>query len=494
MSSDPLHQTHVRADRLLVGVLWGLAALSFALAPWHGTWGAALLVAIPAAVIPSFLAYAWPGSLATRLAVAASLMIFCALNIHQALGMIELHFGIFVLLAFLLCYCDWRPIVLGAGVAAVHHLSFNYLQQMGFGINCFTTPGLGIVLTHAAYVVVETAVLSYLAAMLRRDALQAAELQQMVQAMSAHGGKVDLSPSTRSTSVAGRAFGDIVARLRSVIESISSGTDTVADAASGMATGSDQLAARTQVQASALTQTTEALGQLTAIVRSNEDQARRANGLVESAVQVAARGGDVVSKVVETMGEINRSSSRIADIIGVIDEIAFQTNLLALNAAVEAARAGDQGRGFAVVASEVRSLAQRSATAAREIKTLIETSVQNVSVGNKLVDQAGATMAEVVGSVQRVTDMVKDFHRAAQQQSSGIDQVNQAVSQMETITQQNATLVESMARSSEQLRDQGSALMRAIAVCQIGAEPESNGSGRSSRPVVERHESFARVA
>ncbi|HMN46545.1 MAG TPA: methyl-accepting chemotaxis protein [Povalibacter sp.] len=490
MPLDPLHSTHVRADRLLIGVIWALAALSFALAPWHGTWGAALLVAIPAAVIPSFLAYAWPGSLATRLTVAASLMVFCALHIHQSLGMTELHFGIFVLLAFLLCYCDWRPIVMGAAVAAVHHLSFNYLQQMGFGLNCFTTPGLGIVFTHAAYVVVETAVLSYLAIVLRREALQAAELLNILRAMRAESGKVDLSVQSHTSSVAGRAFSDIVGRLRHVIDSIRSGTDTVAEAANGMATGSDELSSRTQAQASALTQTTDALSQLTDIVRNNEDQARHANGLVESAVKVAARGGEVVSQVVDTMGEINRSSSRIADIIGVIDEIAFQTNLLALNAAVEAARAGDQGRGFAVVASEVRSLAQRSATAAREIKTLIETSVRNVSVGSSLVDQAGATMTEVVRSVQQVTDIVKDFHRSAQQQSSGIDQVNQAVSQIESITRQNSTLVESMAHSSEQLREQGAGLIRAIAVFEV----ERREAAFRARPAAAVETPLARVA
>jgi methyl-accepting chemotaxis protein len=158
---DPLHQTHVRADRLMVGVLWCLAILSFALAPWHHTWAGALGVGIPAAVIPSFMAYAWPGSLATRMTVAAMLMVFCALNIHQAYGMIELHFGIFVCLAFLLCYRDWRPIVFGAAVTAVHHLSFNYFQELGYGVLCFTKTGLGIVFAHAAYVVAETALLSY---------------------------------------------------------------------------------------------------------------------------------------------------------------------------------------------------------------------------------------------------------------------------------------------------------------------------------------------
>jgi methyl-accepting chemotaxis protein len=468
---DPLHQTHVRADRLMVGVLWCLAILSFALAPWHHTWAGALGVGIPAAVIPSFMAYAWPGSLATRMTVAAMLMVFCALNIHQAYGMIELHFGIFVCLAFLLCYRDWRPIVFGAAVTAVHHLSFNYFQELGYGVLCFTKTGLGIVFAHAAYVVAETALLSYLSIMLRADGIQAAELRGMVTAMTATHDKVDLSARDGTIhSATGRALGGLMERLRSVVRSIAEGTDTVARAADDMATGSGELAARTQTQGSALSQTTDAVAQLTHTFHKTEEQARQAIALVESAVHVAGRGGEVVSEVVTTMAEINRSSSRIADIISVIDAIAFQTNLLALNAAVEAARAGDQGRGFAVVASEVRSLAQRSATAAREIKELIGTSVDNVSAGSVLVNQAGTTMAEVVSSVRRVTDIVKNFHRAAQQQSEGITQVNRAVAEMESVARQNAALVESMSQASDQLRAQGAQLMSAVELFHIGRD------------------------
>ena len=467
---DPLHATHIRADHLMVGVLWCLAILSFALAPWHQTWVWALNVAIPAAVIPTFMAYAWPGSLVTRMTVAAMLMVFCALNIHQSYGMIELHFGIFVCLAFLLCYRDWRPIVFGAAVTAVHHLSFNYFQELGYGVMCFTKTGLGIVITHAAYVVAESAVLSYLAIVLRAEGIQAMELQGMVTAMTATQDKVNLAADERAIhSTAGRALGGLMERLRYVVTSIVEGTDTVAKTADDMATGSGELAARTQTQGSALNQTTDAVAQLTRTLRNTEEQARQATALVESAVQVAGRGGEVVSDVVTTMAEINRSSGRIADIIGVIDEIAFQTNLLALNAAVEAARAGDQGRGFAVVASEVRNLAQRSATAAREIKELIGQSVSNVGAGSVLVNQAGATMAEVVSSVRRVTEIVKDFHRVARLQSDGIDQVSRAVAQMETVAQQNAELVESMSRASDQLRSQGMQLTSAVDLFQLEA-------------------------
>jgi methyl-accepting chemotaxis protein len=259
----------------MLGALWCLAILSFALAPWHGTWAGALGIGIPAAVIPSFMAYVFPGSLATRLTVAAMLMVFCALNIHQAYGMIELHFGVFVSLAFLLCYRDWRPIVLGAVVIALHHLSFNYFQQLGYGLMCFTETGLGIVFAHAAYVVVETVVLSYFAVLLRAEGIQASELRRMVTAMTATQDKVDLSAGdSEAHSTAGRALGGLMQRLRSVVSSISEGTDTVARAADDMATGSGELAARTQTQGAALTQTTDAVAQLTHTLRNTEEQAR----------------------------------------------------------------------------------------------------------------------------------------------------------------------------------------------------------------------------
>ena len=209
--------------------------------------------------------------------------------------------------------------------------------------------------------------------------------------------------------------------------------------------------------------------ELTSTVKQNADNARQANQLAVSASEVAIQGGNVVEQVVDTMGSINDSSKKIVDIISVIDGIAFQTNILALNAAVEAARAGEQGRGFAVVASEVRSLAQRSASAAKEIKALIDDSVEKVGTGSKLVAQAGATMTEVVSSVKRVTDIVGEITAASQEQSAGIEEVNQAITQMDEVTQQNAALVEEAAAAAQSLQDQAAKLAEVVSVFKLDA-------------------------
>ena len=257
--------------------------------------------------------------------------------------------------------------------------------------------------------------------------------------------------------------------LAQVVGEVRQGTDTMATASSQIAAGNLDLSSRTEQQASALEETASSMEELTSTVRQNADNARQANQLAASASEVAAKGGAVVSQVVDTMGSINASSRKVVDIIGVIDGIAFQTNILALNAAVEAARAGEQGRGFAVVASEVRNLAQRSAAAAKEIKELIGDSVSKVDIGAKLVDQAGATMSEVVDSIKRVTDIMSEITAASQEQSAGIEQVNQAIGQMDQVTQQNAALVEEAAAAAASLQDQAGNLSQVVSVFKLGA-------------------------
>ncbi|HEY4317286.1 MAG TPA: methyl-accepting chemotaxis protein, partial [Herbaspirillum sp.] len=255
--------------------------------------------------------------------------------------------------------------------------------------------------------------------------------------------------------------------LRQIVGQVRRGTETIATASAQIASGNLDLSSRTEEQASSLEETAAAMEEITSTVRQNADNARQANQLAVSASSVASDGGQAVDQVVSTMNSINESSRRIVDIISVIDGIAFQTNILALNAAVEAARAGEQGRGFAVVASEVRNLAQRSAAAAKEIKELIGDSVGKVDAGGKLVEQAGSTIAEVVASVKRVTDVVAEISAAGQEQSSGIDQVNLAITQMDEVTQQNAALVEEAAAAAASLQDQAANLAQLVSVFKL---------------------------
>ena len=268
------------------------------------------------------------------------------------------------------------------------------------------------------------------------------------------------------------AMNTINANLTGLIGDIRSSTGEMSVATHEIALGNADLSARTEAQASSLEETASSMETLTATVRQNASNAGEANQLAATASAVAVQGGAVVAQVVSTMGAIKESSSQIADIIGVIDGIAFQTNILALNAAVEAARAGEQGRGFAVVAGEVRSLAHRSAAAAQEIKTLIGASVERVDAGSKLVDEAGRTMALVVESIQKVAAIMSEITSASHEQSAGISEVNQAVTQMDNITQQNAALVEQAAAAAESLQEQAQALIEAVAIFRLkGSAP-----------------------
>jgi methyl-accepting chemotaxis protein len=275
------------------------------------------------------------------------------------------------------------------------------------------------------------------------------------------------------------------------------GTDAITTASGEIAAGNIDLSARTEEQASSLEETAASMEELTSTVQQNTEHVRHANELASKASAVAVQGGDVVREVVGTMGSINASAKRIVDIIGVIDGIAFQTNILALNAAVEAARAGEQGRGFAVVASEVRNLAQRSAAAAKEIKALIGDSVDKVDAGSRLVDTAGATMSEVVASVKRVTDIMGEITNAGQEQSAGIAQVNQAINQMDQVTQQNAALVEEAAAAADSMQIQAQQLLAVVGTFKLaGAVHDKDrlgGPARHPRPRLPGGESIALV-
>ncbi|WP_338770860.1 methyl-accepting chemotaxis protein [Massilia sp. METH4] len=268
--------------------------------------------------------------------------------------------------------------------------------------------------------------------------------------------------------------------LANIVGQVRHATDTIASAAQQVVAGNLDLSSRTESQASSLEETAASMDELTSAVRHNSDSARQANELAVNASAIAEQGGQVVSQVVDKMGSINESAKKISDITGVIDGIAFQTNILALNAAVEAARAGEQGRGFAVVASEVRNLAQRSAAAAREIKELIGDSVDQVEAGTRLVNQAGSTMEEVVVSVRRVTDIMGEITVAGQQQSAGIVQVNEAIAQMDAVTQQNAALVEEATAASHSMQDQAAGLAQLVSIFTLDGLPNHQYSAASS--------------
>jgi methyl-accepting chemotaxis protein len=692
---------YLAGDRLLSGVISVLLLLSFLIAPLHDTWTEVLAIGVPAWLVCAWLVRAHGGQLVTRCAIAAALMVFSGLQIHQAHGMIEAHFSVFVLLAFILYYRDWIPILVGAAVIAVHHFGFDLLQRAGMPVWVFASQGgLGIVLLHAGYVVFETALLALMAVRLRaeivatggdpaelslasaaladgnldaqitttgaapdslassmermrielrktaaRERAVSAELTANMEAQRALAERERLAaeeiraaaerariaaeensrirvsldrvgaaamviglegrvaylndcaramfqrraaalqrvlPRFTAAALEGAALeifegvdalgrqrlaaltgtdtsefalggvhlrvvaspvvdangkrlgtvlqwidrtdevmaeeevkaavsrataGDLTVRLQdagkegffhalaagmnsllanlgSVLAQVQQAAGAVSRGADELSQGNSNLSQRTEQQASSLEETASSMEEMTSTVRQNADNAGQANHLAVAARDQAEKGGVVVARAVRAMSEINDASRRIADIIGVIDEIAFQTNLLALNAAVEAARAGEQGRGFAVVASEVRNLAGRSATAAKQIKALIQDTVHKVDEGSSLVTQSGATLEQIVVAVKKVTNIVAEIAAASQEQSAGIEQVNKAVMQLDELTQQNAALVEEASAASQAMAEQARLLDSMMLRYTVQAVESQRRSGTPVRGIA----------
>ena len=464
-----------KSDKIMAGVLWVLYGISVAISGMYGTSTEAFVIGLPTAFVPTALMVTAPGRRITRITVGIATMIFSALLIHQAHGMIEMHFSIFVLLAFLLYYRDWLPIVVAAGVIAVHHLAFNYLQAAGAPVYVFNYgTGFNIVLIHAAFVVFEAGLLVYMAITSYREGVQSEEIHEIGQHLMLQDGKIDLTysnPNAQSDFAIG--FNEFFSALQESVSSVQEAAIIVDHGVREIAAGGINLSQRTEEQAANIEETAASMEEMTASVHQNSNNAQKASELTTKAYGEASRGGGIAADAVSAMTSLNDSSHKIADITNVIDGIAFQTNLLALNAAVEAARAGEQGRGFAVVASEVRSLAQKAGEAAKEIKTLIEESVNQVKTTSELVDSTGEALATIVLSVKDASDIVSEITAASIEQTSNIEQVNRTMNQLESMTQQNASMVEEASSASQAIEEQA----RELAGMVSRFRTDGNGSG-----------------
>jgi methyl-accepting chemotaxis protein len=445
-----------RANRFFVFVLCSLLLFTCGLAPWHGTWTLALLVGAPTALLAIVCIVNAPGARFTRMLVGAAVMVFCGLNIDQGHGMTELHFGIFVLLALLLVYEDWLVIAGAAALIAVHHLLFAYLQAAHYDVWVMTEPGYTMVLIHAVYVVFESLALFYLAFLLNSKTTETAQSSTRLQ--------------------------EQMDSASSMVEQVKLGIAGITAASGNLATSSKAIAAGAHDQAASLEQTSASLEQITATVRHTADMAADANRLASTSGNAAEKAARGMLDLVAAMGETDAASTQIFQIISTINEIAFQTNLLAVNAAVEAARAGEQGRGFAVVAAEVRSLAQRTSEASKEIKNLIQDSMMKAEKGTKLVNLSGAGLADIVKSVKDMGHMVSQIATASAEQRTGVEQVNLAMAQIDRVTQANSVETGSLAATSQSLSEQSAGLMLLIGANQASDSRDSRGSRTWSEP------------
>ena len=487
-NDNSLLRLYQQGDKIMIGVMWFLFAMSLGLASMYGTWSESLWIGLPTALVSTLLYKVMSGKLITRMVIAAGYMVFAALHIHQAHGMIEIHFGIFVLLAFLLVYRDWLPIVLAAAVIAVHHLSFNLLQTSGFGVYLFPDDsGLLLVIVHAAYVVFETGVLIYLSVQLRTEAVAGEELQEIGRHMAVKDGIINLGfRKENAKSAFAIDYNNFIDAVSNTIQSSKNTAEQLTSATEQMKTQSDSARNGVTRQQTEIDQIATAINEMTASVQEVARSATDAAAAASQADQESSNGRKVVSQTISSIQTLASNVEQAADVIqklevdttdigGVLDVIkgiADQTNLLALNAAIEAARAGEQGRGFAVVADEVRTLASRTQESTEEINRMIEklqsgakNAVEVMEIGREQA-QKGAEQASLAGeslnaitqSVATINDMNTQIAGAAKEQSSVADEINRNVVNISQVADETATSVAQVAEQSTGLGSLASAL------------------------------------
>jgi methyl-accepting chemotaxis protein len=463
--ADPLLAMRQRADRLVLSVLVLQGLVALLLGGLYGPWGTGM-VAAGVLLGLAGLAYAVAaGRLAARLSLAVIGMFMVALNIQLSMGMPEMHFAVFVFLAFLLAYRDWRPVLAGALAVAVHHVLFDRLQAAGLPVFCLRAPDFGQIVIHAVFVVVQSGVELVMAVRMERDARESAELRALC-ALDADGRLSLQAEAVQVHSATGRIVQTALVQLAGVVDEVRQAAHAVAGTARTMSGDTEQLGERTREAAHNLQSAASAMAQLEQASAASAGEAQQALQLAQQQNAAVTGCAALVDQSVQTMQAIHSGAQQVTDIVTTIDSFAFRTNLLALNAAVEAARAGEHGRGFAVVAQEVRVLAQNSAQAARDIRALVARSLEDATQGEESVGRAGASMREVREQADQVRALMLQLSQHAQQQSVELGHATSAVQQVDQMTQANTAMVGAAQQSTQTLAQMAERLLAAVA--QVG--------------------------
>ncbi|MCE3027896.1 methyl-accepting chemotaxis protein [Salinicola sp. DM10] len=481
-----LAPVYIRANRLMTLVVVLLFLSSMGLAGVHQRWLAALAVGLPLMALALAAIRLAPTTLCTRLLVSTVLMGFAGLQIHLLAGMIEAHFAVFILLSLVLLYRDWRPAVMAAGVIAAHHLLFGFWQSRGGAVDVMPTHHLAqgqimaMVILHAAYVVVETAMLVAMSRLMRREAIMGVELGAMGSHIGREPGQFDLAFDERHMwSPLGGSFRRTMLAVRSTLSEVVDSLLALSRTGETIAGANDQLAARTREASDALERATASLAQLGERGRDNAASADTASERMRQADTLMTQGNERVARLTETMRGMRDSAGRIADITSLIDGIAFQTHILSLNASVEAARAGESGRGFAVVAKEVGVLAQQSADASRQIAGVIEATQQQVNESSQRAEEVTTTMANIGEQVRQVNALMDEIRHASEAQRQAGTQIDEEIRAISRGARGNGALVDGLSESVESLRHQSRRLRDALDVFTL---EQASSRGNSATP------------